>query len=44
MPTIIESNCETGEVTEREMTPEEIAAAQAAKVSEHAPTAQGTTN
>jgi hypothetical protein len=27
---IIESNCQTGEVTERDMTPEEIAAAQAA--------------
>jgi hypothetical protein len=27
---VIESNCQTGEVTERDMTPEEIAAAQAA--------------
>jgi hypothetical protein len=27
---IIESNCQTGEVTERDMTPEEVAAAQAA--------------
>lgn len=27
---IIESNCQTGEVVERDMTPEEIAAAQAA--------------
>jgi hypothetical protein len=26
---IIESNCQTGEVTERDMTPEEVAAAQA---------------
>jgi hypothetical protein len=27
---VIESNCQTGEVTERDMKPEEIAAAQAA--------------
>lgn len=27
---IIESNCQTGEVVERDMTPEEVAAAQAA--------------
>jgi len=26
---IIESNCQTGQVTERDMTPEEVAAAQA---------------
>jgi hypothetical protein len=26
---VIESNCQTGEVTERDMTPEEIASAQA---------------
>lgn len=26
---VIESNCETGEITERDMTPEEIAAIQA---------------
>jgi hypothetical protein len=27
---VLESNCQTGEVTERDMTPEEIAAAQVA--------------
>ena len=29
---VIESNCETGEVTERDMTPEEIAALPVAEV------------